>query len=212
MSMSYHVAGLYLIKTMYGGLADYLFGDDDEEDKNFTGWEYIWQNTLYDMAVGQVSPSIIDGMLRYIVGQHKKGKVEAEGEAFNATLDSPIFAPRTIGEALVEGTGQYGDLGKQYMNIYENLSLSTMEALDILEDDLTEEQHMMIRYQLLQDIATLTRLIPLRGDVQKLLREKIRRAKKDALGGSGSDSEGTEFAEPTEYENTSGEAEYVEFE
>ncbi len=189
-----------------------MFGDDDEEDKNFTGWEYIWQNTLYDMAVGQVSPSIIDGLLRYQIGRIEKGAKEAEGEAFNATLDSPIFVPRTTAEAVSSIGGQYGDLALNYLSFSENFALTTLQALDMLEDDLTEEQEMMIRYKMLQDMATLTRLIPLRGDVQKLLREKIRRVKKEGAGGSGSDSEGTEFAEPTEMENSSGEEEYIEYE
>ncbi len=199
MAASYHAAAVYLIKPLYGALADALFGEGgDDDEKNYNNWDYIKQNTMWDMAVGQVSPTVIDALLRYY---YTEGR-EAVDEEFDPIMDSALFSPKTEQGAWAESLGQYGDLFNIYRDLFTWGGQNLAESMDLLEDS-TDEAQTISQYKLLQSAATLIKLFPLRGDVAKLLREGVKREKaqqKPAKGAGDSEVESEEeFAPETEF-------------
>ena len=220
MAAAYHAVALYAIRPFYEALGDAVFGEDDDEDeeKNFSKEEQLAWNMIWDLMIGQGSPAVIDAFFRYGVAESVKAKKELEGEEFNQHLDLPLYAPTTVDKVIAEGFGGFGDLLLVGKDIAIDLPIMAYKSADGLDQD-EELDFKILQWRLLYDAAILNKWVPLRGDMQKLIREYDKKLKAQKRASSktfspGGEEAGTEFEFP-EYEfdfSSSDPTELPEFE
>jgi hypothetical protein len=202
MAGAYHAMSQLVIKPTYTAVSNALSGaDDEEEDKSYGKGEYILTNTIWDLLLGNISPALLDAIARLSINESKKAMAKNGGEDYDPFLDSPLYAPKDRTTAISEVSGVYGDLLTAGMEMGNNMTRQTMESLDLLEESDEIDSRIMF-IQNMKDASLLLRMVPFRGDLQKLLRnyeKKLKAEKKSTTGGGSIDNVGTEFELP-EYE------------
>lgn len=200
MAASYNAVNTYLVRPAYNAAANKLFGtdDDDDDDKNYTKAQEFGWATAWDLLMGQWAPDVVEGAAKLGLVKVLKKKAESNLEDFDAHRDVPLYIPKDENEILAQGAGIYGDVA---MGMFD-LGAATYEAMDKMnKGEELEPDEIMIDG--IRTMLMFNRLVPLRGDMQKLLRNYERHVKAEARAikkikstGEGVET-GTEFDTPS---------------
>ncbi|HEY0751195.1 MAG TPA: hypothetical protein VGD26_08565, partial [Chitinophagaceae bacterium] len=174
MAASYHAVNLYLIRPMYEASSAAIFGDDEEEDeeKNYTKEdEFLWA-TLWDVLIAQWAPNFLESAIKSTGAEYLKSRAERKGEEFDIRKDIPLYVPESRKDIMAEGVGIYGNIGLAAADI----GTMTLNALDRLEAG-EELEVDAITVDGIRAWLLLSKMMPMRGDLQKLLRNYSKKLK-----------------------------------
>ena len=209
MSAAYTAASMYVISPFYnwaassvGSVLAGIFGgdapdaSDDDDDKNVSEVEEFLWRTGWDMMFGQLLPEFLDQTLRWVASDavgpiYAKKLKDIDSEEYNKYTDFPLYAPKNMAEAIGTGTGVIGDM---VITSAEITSMGLKTMLSEETEDLTPDELARVT----ATAASYMKIIPFRGDFQKILRNYIRQVKNDRRqeaqsgGGGGGDKNNRE--------------------
>lgn len=213
--LAYHAATLYITRPLWSWLIQQIIGgDDDDEEKRTEKWEELLYETGWDMALGSPAPASVDQALRYFVTNSGPAQKMWKDpyEDYDQYADSPLFAPKDaedfyknlIGPGLKEPIG-FGLTGAELMMLYSQADAYEDTEADIAKREFKKGQFVM---NSIADVVGAFPLMPLRGDIRKIMRSIATERKKDyfrekreSKGGTNIDVEGSSDSIDPMYNN-----------
>lgn len=211
---AYHAMAVMAVKPLYELVLDSIVGGDDEDDKDkkkFSKAQQIIAESLWDIGAGPLfgmaAPSPLDAISRHLFNATVAPKIYGTDnpfEAFDKYTESPIYSMKELEDVYKEA---FGPGGKDIMGTVINAaklaelyaqSNDYFNGLDKAEKKAHDED--ILWQQMAATIFGAAPIVPLRGDLKRLLEANIRRKKAQYLKSNikGRNSTSGEMPEPGE--------------
>jgi len=185
--LAYHIMAEIAIKPAYSAIVNGITGDgDDDDDKRVGLLESILTQSLWDLGIGGWTPSVVDGLLRYIYNKTAAPSIHGSPyEDYDQYMDSPIYSVKEPQDLLKDAWGPgFKDMAA---TAFDLTKLATEEVMaDKFMEEATKAEKRGEKWEdfALRTIGTVyggTSGMPLRGDVKRILEAVARKKKAKAF-------------------------------
>lgn len=178
--LAYHTLAVMAIKPLIydpitRAVTGLLGGDDDDDDEKRTSFlEEILTTSLWDLGIGMWSPSMLDGLLRWVYNKNVAPSIHGSPyEDFDQYADSPIYSVKQPEDLYKDMLGPgFKEMAQESIDLIK--LLSDQAAADAYLEDIDKAEKRGEKWEdfVIKTIGTVyggTSGMPLRGDVKRIL-------------------------------------------